>query len=117
MSASHYSLDNLVAFLDHNGLQIDGACSDVMSVEPVVEKWQAFGWHVLEIDGHDMEQIAAALDTAREIKGKPVMIVARTVKGKGVSFMEDQVNWHGVCPGPEDLSRALTELDAKKGVK
>ncbi len=110
MAAAHYRLDNLAAFLDHNGLQIDGPNRDVMTVEPVAAKWRAFGWHVLEIDGHDFDRIIQALQEARETKGKPTMIIARTVKGKGVSFMENEVGWHGVAPKPDELEKALAEL-------
>ncbi len=111
MAAAHYKLDNLVAFLDHNGLQIDGAVSNIMSVEPVADKWRAFGWHVIEIDGHNYQQIIAALDEAKGVKGKPTMIIAETVKGKGVSFMENEVGWHGNAPKPEELDQALSELE------
>jgi len=110
MAAAHYKLDNLVAFVDHNGLQIDGPTRDVMSPEPVAQKWRAFGWHVEEIDGHDLDQITKVLARAREVKGKPVMIVADTVKGKGVSFMEGQVGWHGNAPNAEQTGKALCEL-------
>ncbi len=114
MTAAHYRLDNLVAFVDNNGLQIDGPTSQVKGVEPIVDKWQAFGWHVLEVDGHDLEAIAAALDEARDVEGKPVMIVAHTLKGKGVCFMEGQVDWHGSAPSPEQREQALQELEAAK---
>lgn len=110
MASAHYKLDNLVGFLDHNGLQIDGPVEEVMSSEPVAEKWRAFNWHVIEIDGHDFKQIEAALAEAKGVKEKPTMIVAKTVKGKGVSFMENQVGWHGVALKPEELERALEEL-------
>jgi len=110
MAAAHYRLDNLTAFLDYNGLQIDGPCAEVMAVAPVAEKWRAFGWHVIEIDGHDFRQILQAVEEARETRGRPTMIVARTVKGKGVSFMEHQVDWHGVAPKGEQVERALAEL-------
>lgn len=114
MTAAHYRLDNLVAFVDNNGLQIDGPTSQVKGVEPIADKWQAFGWHVLEVDGHDLEAIAAALDEARDVEGKPVMIVAHTLKGKGVCFMEGQVDWHGSAPSPEQREQALQELEAVK---
>lgn len=113
MAAAHYKLDNLVAFLDHNGLQIDGDITKVMNPEPLAEKWGAFGWHIINIDGHDIQQIADALDEARNTKGKPTMIVAKTKKGKGVSFMEDKAEWHGVAPKPEEKVKALEELNAK----
>jgi transketolase len=111
MAAAHYKLDNVTGFLDYNGLQIDGRIEEVMNSAPVADKWRAFGWHVLEIDGHDFTQIAGAVEEAKEVKGKPTMIVAKTVKGKGVSFMEDQVGWHGVALKPEELERALVELN------
>jgi transketolase len=110
MAAAHYELDNVVAFLDHNGLQIDGPTKDVMSPEPVADKWRAFGWHVIEINGHDFTEIINALQKAKEVKGKPTMIIANTVKGKGVSFMENQVGWHGNAPSQEQTCQALSEL-------
>lgn len=110
MAAAHFKLDNVVAFLDYNGLQIDGPIEEVMSAEPVADKWRAFGWAVQEIDGHDMEQILAAVAQARETRGKPSLIIARTVKGKGVSFMENEVGWHGAAPKPEQVEQALAEL-------
>lgn len=110
MAAAHFKLDNLTAFLDHNGFQIDGHINDVMNPEPLAAKWRAFGWHVVEIDGHNMEEIIAAVEMAKETTGKPTMIVAKTVKGKGVSFMEDQVGWHGVAPKADEMERALEEL-------
>lgn len=111
MAAAHYQLDNLTVFLDYNGLQIDGPVKEVMSPEPLTDKWKAFGWHVLAIDGHDIGAILSALSEARETKGRPTMIVAKTVKGKGVSFMENQVGWHGVAPKPEQVAQALAELE------
>jgi transketolase len=110
MTAAHYRLDNLCAIIDNNGLQIDGHCCDVMSIEPIVNKWEAFGWYVIDINGHDMEAIVNAFDEAETVKMKPVMIVARTVKGKGVSFFEGKVEYHGLAPTPEELERALKEL-------
>lgn len=110
MAAAHYKLDNLIAFIDYNGFQIDGAITEVMNPEPIADKWKAFGWHVLSIDGHDMGQILEAVAEGQKVAGKPVMIVAKTVKGKGVSFMENQVGWHGVAPKPEEVERALAEL-------
>jgi transketolase len=114
MAAAHYGLDNLVAIVDHNGLQIDGPVSQVMSVEPMAAKWEAFGWEVVSVDGHEVESIAWALDHARSVKGKPTVIIARTIKGKGVSFMENRVEWHGVAPKGEELDRALKELDPER---
>ena len=110
MTASHYFLDNLCAIVDLNELQIDGRCSDVMKIEPVMPKWKAFGWHVFEIDGHNMKEIVDALDAAEHIKGKPSVILARTVKGKGVSIFEGKVEYHGLAPTKEELEIALKEL-------
>ena len=110
MSAAHYKLDNMVAFLDYNGLQIDGNTDDVMSLGSIVDKFKAFGWNVIEIDGHDFDQIFASLDMAKSTIGKPTMIVAKTIKGRGVSFMENQAGWHGNAPNDEHLRIALDEL-------
>jgi transketolase len=110
MAAAHYKLDNVTAFLDHNGYQIDGPVREVMSPEPVAAKWRAFGWHVIEIDGHNLSEILSALAEAKTVRGRPTMIVAETVKGRGVSFMEGQVDWHGVAPKPAERDRALVEL-------
>jgi len=110
MSAAHYKLDNIVAFLDHNGLQIDGPVAEVLSPEPISDKFAAFGWHVLSIDGHSFTQISAALESAKKVQGKPTMIIAETIKGKGVSFMENQVGWHGNPPNKEQAEQALAEL-------
>lgn len=112
MAAAHYQLDNLVGFVDLNNLQIDGSCSEVMCPHPVDAKFEAFGWYVINIDGHDYGQIIDALAKAKEIKGKPVMVVAKTVKGKGVSFMENGVEWHGSAPSEEQRDAALAELDS-----
>ncbi|MFA5822531.1 MAG: transketolase [Thermodesulfovibrionales bacterium] len=111
MTAAHYKLDNLCAIIDNNGLQIDGHCHEVMYIEPIVKKWEAFGWHVIDINGHDMEAVVRALDEAETIKYKPSMIVARTIKGKGVSFFEGKVEYHGMAPTPEELEKALKELE------
>ncbi len=110
MSAAHYGLDNLVAIVDHNGLQIDGRNEDVMTVAPIADKFKAFGWNVICIDGHDHKQILAALADARACSGRPTAIIAETVKGKGVSFMENQVGWHGKAPNDEETAQALEEL-------
>ncbi|NLI31017.1 MAG: transketolase [Nitrospiraceae bacterium] len=110
MSAGHYRLDNLCALVDLNSLQIDGRCEDVMRIDPVAAKWQAFGWHTIEIDGHDMQEIVAALDAAEAYQGKPTVILARTIKGKGVSIFEDKVEFHGVTPNKDELAIALQEL-------
>ena len=110
MAAAHYRLDNLTAFIDWNGLQIDGKNEDVMTVAPVGEKFLAFGWNVQMIDGHDFEQIAQAVENAKKITGRPQMIVAKTVKGKGVSFMENEAGWHGKAPSDEQAKQAVEEL-------
>ncbi len=110
MAASHYNLDNLCVILDNNNLQIDGPVDEVMSIYPMMEKWRAFGWHVVEINGHDFGEIKAALDEADTVKYKPTMIVAKTVKGKGVSFMENRAEWHGKALPPDLLKEALREL-------
>ena len=111
MSAAHYKLDNLIAFLDNNGLQIDGNIDDVLSPNPIDAKFAAFGWHVLVIDGHDFKQIADAVAAAKAEKGRPTMIVAHTVKGKGVSYMENQAGWHGKAPNDEEYEIAMKELE------
>ncbi|MBR3680983.1 MAG: transketolase [Clostridia bacterium] len=112
MFAAHYKLDNLVCVVDWNGLQIDGAITDVMNPTPHDKKFEAFGWHVISIDGHDFNEIAAAFAEARTVKGKPTVIIARTVKGKGVSYMENACEWHGQAP-KEDLYRvAISDLTA-----
>jgi transketolase len=113
MTAAHYSLDNLTAILDRNRLQIDGRTKEVMSVEPVAAKWQAFGWHVVEVDGHSIPAILAALKECGETKGRPGMIIARTTKGKGVSIFEDQVKFHGVTPTTEEYQIAVQELQSR----
>lgn len=111
MSSSHYQLDNLTLFVDHNGFQIDGSNDEVMTVNPIPDKFRAFGWNVIEIDGHDFNQIGAAIDMAKTVKGRPTAIVAETVKGKGVSFMEHQVGWHGKAPSFEQRDQAVEELE------
>ena len=120
MAAAKYKLDNLCAFVDVNGLQIDGKTADVMPSEPLDAKYEAFGWHVIRIDGHDFDQIRAALAEAKTVAGRPTMILARTVKGKGVSYMEDNAGWHGKAPSQEqydigkaELERLLAELEAE----
>lgn len=110
MTAAHYKLDNLCAIVDNNGLQIDGNCCDVMNVEPITEKWKGFGWNVIDIDGHNMEQILSALHEAEKTKGRPTVVVARTIKGKGVSFFEGKAEYHGLAPTREELEKALKEL-------
>jgi transketolase len=110
MTSAHYKLDNLCAIVDFNKLQIDGFLCDVKNIEPLVDKWRAFGWHVIEADGHDFAQIMDALDKAEQIKEKPTLILAHTTKGKGVSFIENKAEWHGIAPKPDELERALKEL-------
>jgi transketolase len=117
MSAAHYKSDNLCAIVDLNGLQIDGPISSVKNIEPVDKKFQAFGWNTIEINGHDMTQIVDALDKAEELKGAPTVILARTIKGKGVSIFEGKVKYHGVAPTPEELEIALKELSSGGEVK
>ena len=108
--AAHYGLDNLCAVVDLNGLQIDGNVADVMDVRDLAEKYRAFGWNVVECDGHDFAEIMGALDAAREFKGKPSVIIAKTIKGKGVSFMENNFAWHGVAPKENEFNLAMSEL-------
>lgn len=110
MAASHFNCDNLCAILDFNGLQIDGDITKVMNPTPFDTKFEAFGWHVISIDGHDYEQIEKAFAEAKATKGQPTLIIAHTVKGKGVSYMENQAGWHGVAPNAEQLAQALKEL-------
>ena len=110
MSSAHYKLDNLVAIVDFNELQIDGSVDDVMAVKPIDDKFKAFGWNVISIDGHDLKQIKDALSKARGCKGKPTVIIAKTAKGKGVSFMEDKAGWHGKAPSLEEAQMAVSEL-------
>lgn len=110
MAAAHYKLDNLVAIIDWNGLQIDGKNDEVITVTPIDEKFKSFGFHVISIDGHSMEDIVNALAEARNTKGKPTAIVAKTSKGKGVCFMEDKAGWHGKAPNEEEAKSAVTEL-------
>jgi transketolase len=111
MTAAHYKLDNLCAIVDNNGLQIDGPIGRVMGVEPIADKWRAFGWEVMDVDGHDMAQLVAALEKAGTVKGKPFVIVARTIKGKGSKVFEGKVEFHGTTPTKEQLALALEELD------
>ena len=112
MFAAHYKLDNLVAIFDWNGLQIDGPVAEVMDPTPHDKKLEAFGFHVISIDGHDFDQIEAAFNEAKTVKGKPTAIIAKTVKGKGVSFMENQVGWHGSAPNDEQYEIAVAEIKA-----
>lgn len=111
MAAAHYKLDNLTAIIDNNGIQLDGRNRDIMNIEPLAPKWAAFGWHVIEADGHSFKELIDAFHKAGQIKGQPAVIIAHTVKGKGVSFMENNPDWHGKAPTPEELGRALRELE------
>lgn len=110
MSSSHYKLDNLCLIVDNNNLQIDGNVDEVMSIYPLDEKFKSFGFEVIKIDGHDMNQIINALNKAKTVKGKPTVIIAKTVKGKGVSFMENIADWHGKAPKEEEYKLAMEEL-------
>ena len=114
MAAGHYKLDNLCAIVDWNGLQIDGRNDDVMTVTPIDDKFRAFGFNVIVIDGHDFSQIFSAFDQARECKGKPTAIIAKTHKGRGVSFMEDQAGWHGKAPDDQQAQQAVRELGGEE---
>ncbi|MFA6142844.1 MAG: transketolase [Candidatus Omnitrophota bacterium] len=118
MTSAHYKLDNVTAIIDFNKLQIDGFCCDIMDMTPYIHKWRDFGWNTIEVDGHDVEELMNALDEAEKFKGKPTLILAHTVKGKGVSFVENKVEWHGIAPKKEEYERAIKELDdALKNLK
>jgi len=110
MAAAHFKVDNLTAIVDRNRLQLDGWCCDVMNSEPFAQKWRAFGWQVIEVDGHDFTQLGRAFTRAKKVKGKPTVIIAHTVKGKGVSFMENNPDFHGKAPSAEEVEIALKEL-------
>ena len=112
MFSAHYKLDNLCAIVDNNNLQIDGTVEEVMSPYPITDKFAAFGWNVITIDAHDFDQIEAAMNAAKAVKGKPTVLVQKSVKGKGVSFMENQVSWHGAAPNAEQYETAMAELNA-----
>lgn len=114
MAAGHYKLDNLCAIVDKNGLQIDGKVENVMNIDPLADKFIAFNWNAVETDGHDIKKIAEAFHKAKTFKGKPTVIIADTVKGKGVSFMENEAGWHGIAPNKEQLACALAELKGDK---
>lgn len=114
MSAPKFKLDNFCVIMDYNKSQIDGKVSEVMNIEPIADKIRAFNWHVIEIDGHNYDDIIKAYDTAETIKDKPSFIIAHTIKGKGVSFMEDKIDWHGVAPNKEQAQKAIEELSANK---
>ncbi len=113
MTSSHYKLDNLCLIVDNNNLQIDGEVENVMSIYPLDEKFKSFGFEVISIDGHDMNQIINALNKAKNVKGKPTVIIAKTIKGKGVSFMENVADWHGKAPKDEEYKLAMEELTHK----
>lgn len=110
MAASHYKTDNLIAIVDRNGLQVDGGTEDVMGLEPLADKWKAFGWRVIEVDGHDISRLVTELDRAVNPCGKPTVIIANTVKGKGVSFMENVVSWHGKAPNSSQAEEARSQI-------
>jgi len=110
MSAGMFKVDNLTAIVDNNGIQLSGFNKDIMNLYPLPQKWWSFGWHVIEVDGHNLNQILDALDEARQVKGQPTVIIAHTIKGKGVSFMENNVEFHGKAPNAEQLVKALKEL-------
>lgn len=112
MAAAHYKLDNLCLVVDNNNLQIDGKVSDVMSVYPLKEKFEAFGFEVFEVDGNDIDELITVFDKAKTVKGKPTAIIAKTIKGKGVSFMEDKADWHGKAPNDEEYKTAIEDLSA-----
>lgn len=112
MSAAHYHLENLCLLVDYNHLQIDGHVEDVMGVAPLGDKFRSFNWHVIEIDGHDFNAIHSALEKAKTLTGRPTVIIGETIKGKGVSFMENQAGWHGKAPNNEEAAKALGELNA-----
>jgi transketolase len=117
MAAAHYGLDNVTAILDRNRQQIDGWTKDVMSLEPLADKWRAFGWHVIEIDGHDMAAILDALSGASQVKGQPTIIIAHTTKGKGASLMEDNLHFHGNAPSREEMDQCLAEVRTEERCK
>jgi len=114
MMASFNKLDNLCGIVDNNKIQIDGFLKDVMNVEPLAEKWESFGWEVIRVDGHNVVSLMDAFDKVREIKGKPSVILADTIKGKGISFMENKASWHGIAPKEDEVEKALVELKKQK---
>ncbi|MFP6610177.1 MAG: transketolase [Deltaproteobacteria bacterium] len=117
MAAGNYGLGKLTTVLDYNKVQLDGRVESIMDLEPLAEKWQAFGWHTIEIDGHDLDAVSGAFAAAAAVEDRPSIIIAHTVKGKGVSFMEDTYAWHGKAPNAEELERALGELGAGGGAR
>jgi transketolase len=116
MTAAHFKLDNVCAIVDDNGVQLDGPTAEIMNVEPLDEKFRAFGWHVIHVDGHDSEALNAAFQEAAATKGKPTVLIAKCVKGKGISFMENTCTWHGKAPNDQELEAALEELDQAWGL-
>jgi len=112
MFAAHHKLDNLVAILDNNGLQIDGLVNEIIAIEPIAEKWKAFGWETFEVDGHNITELVSVFKEADKVRKKPVMIIAKTIKGKGISFMENEVDWHGIALNAKQVKQALRELKA-----
>lgn len=114
MSAAHYKLDNMMIFVDFNGLQIDGEVTKVMNPSPIDKKFEAFGWNVLVIDGHNYDEILDAIEKAKEHKGQPTAVICKTVKGKGVSFMENEASWHGTAPSKEQCAQAISELGGEQ---
>ncbi|MEA3489453.1 MAG: transketolase [Candidatus Omnitrophota bacterium] len=114
MTAAHYKLDNLCGIIDCNKLQIDGFCREVKDPGEYRKKWESFGWYAVEVDGHDFERLDNAFDEVQAVKGKPQMVIAHTVKGKGVSFVENKVEWHGIAPKKDELEKALAELDEQE---
>jgi len=110
MAAAHYGLDNICAIVDYNGLQVDGSVKDIMSIEPVTDKWRAFGWNVKEIDGHNINEILNGFEWSQKVKG-PAVLIAHTIKGKGISYMENQAEWHGKAPNDKELDQGLKELN------
>ncbi len=115
MTAPHHKLDAVCAIVDCNQLQQNGPVKEIKNIEPLADKWRSFGWHAIEIDGHNLEQVVKAYQEAEGVTGKPQAIIARTVKGKGVSFMELNPAWHGVAPKPDELERAIKEVRAQAG--
>ena len=111
MASAHFKVDNLCGIVDYNRFQIDGRVERIMSIEPLVNKWESFGWHVIQVDGHNIEEVLEAFGEAKQMKGKPTVIIAHTVKGKGVSFMEHVVDFHGRAPTQEETKIALKELE------
>ena len=114
MMASKYCLSNITAIIDYNDVQLDGFCHEIMPLEPFIKKWQSFNFEVVEIDGHSVKEILQALDVTKEIHDRPSVIIAHTIKGKGVSFMENEAKWHGLAPDDEQYRQAITELKGEK---